>query len=80
MARDEKISSIEDLYRRLLPAIRTKISEFKREKITNITELDIWNYCIKNKWKNKKDLRLYEMVNDILELDIINLNVFINKN
>ena len=75
----EKFYSIEDLYKRLLPAIKTKLDEFKRENINNVNELDIWNYCMQNKWNNRKDIRLYEMVSDILEIDIFNLNIYKNK-
>lgn len=75
----ENFNSITELYVRLLPAIRTKLSELKREKVIYISETDIWNYCLNNKWKAKKDLRLYEMVDDILNLDILNMEVFIKK-
>ena len=75
----DKITSIEELYKRLLPAINTKLAELKRENITNIQKLDIWNYCVANLWKKKRDLRIYEMVDDILNLDNLKLSLFVTK-
>lgn len=76
----EKINTITDLYKRVLPALKTKVSELKRENIPFVKELDIWNYCIKNKWNNKKDLRIYEMVDDILNVDGLNIEIYVRKN
>lgn len=79
MDRTHKINSLEELYKRLLPAINTKLTELKREGITNIEKLDIWNYCVNNIWKNKRDLRIYEMVDDILNIDDFKLNLYSRK-
>ncbi len=76
---EERFNSINDLYNRLLPAIDTKLSELKRMKLYNITNLDIWNYCVQNKWKYKTNLHIYEMVNDILNIDELNICVFVKK-
>ena len=64
-----------DLFIRLLPAFNTKIAEWQREKIANIKSLDIWNYCVHNIWHKKENLRMYELVDDILNIDRID---FIN--
>ena len=74
---EDKFNDINELYRRLLPAIKTRVQELKRAKI-NITNRDIWNYCFKNIWINKSDLRLYGMVDDILNVDI--LDIFLPEN
>ncbi len=66
-----KFNSVKDLYNRCYPALSTKVSELKREKINDISEIDIWNYCARNIWNNKKDLRIYELVDDILNVDLI---------
>ena len=79
MASEEDFKSITDLYNRLLPAIKTKLDELNKLKITNIKEIDIWDYCLNNIWKYKEDLTIYEMVNDILYLDEINLLKFLRK-
>ena len=44
-----------------------------------IEPLDIWNYCLKNKWQYRNDLRIYELVADILNIDILNLEVYLKK-
>lgn len=80
MDNNEKFNSISDLYKRVLPALNTKVSELKREQITYINSLDIWNYCINNIWNNKNDLRIYEMVNDILNVDILKLEIYLKNN
>lgn len=77
---NEKFNSINDLYKRILPALEAKISELKRENIKYIDTKDIWNYCIETKWKIKKDLRIYEIVDDIFNVDSIQLEVFIRQN
>lgn len=77
---NEKFSSINDLYRRILPALEAKVSELKRENIRFVTSKDIWNYCIETKWKNKSDLRIYEIVSDILNTDGIKLESYVRQN
>ena len=61
-----RFKSLEELYRKLLPAFKTKVNELKRNKINNVAEIDIWNYLKNNYWRNKTDLTLGDMVNDIL--------------
>ena len=73
MVDNEKFNSISDLYKRVLPALQAKISELKREKIMFVDTIDVWNYCIENIWKNKNDLRIYELVDDILNVDGLKL-------
>ena len=57
-----------ELYDHVMPALESKKSEFHVYQYTSVTEADIWNYCMKKKWKNKdvKEMRMYEIVNDIL--------------
>ncbi len=65
--------SLQDLYDRLKPALRSKVKELKiRHKII-IKEEDIFTYLSDNKWTKSNDLTLYDMVDDILYLrdDII---------
>ena len=76
---EERFNSINDLYNRLLPAVDTKLNELKRMKLYNITNLDIWNYCVNNKWKHKTNLQIYDMVNDILSIDELSICVFAKK-
>ncbi len=76
---NEKFASLNDLYNRLLPALKTKSADLKREKL-NISEKDIWSYCLKNKWSNKTDLRMHELVDDILNVDAFKLEIYLKKN
>jgi len=77
---NEKINTLTDLYKRVLPALKTKVGELKRENIPFVSELDVWNYCVKTKWKNKHDLRIYEIVDDILNEDGLKIEIFVRKN
>ena len=65
----DTFTSLEELYNRLLPALRNKKREMKREKMLQITEMDIWLYFCQNIWPHKNNLTLGEMVNDILNVD-----------
>ena len=76
----EKYNNVNELYVRILPALKTKVAELKREKIFYIKEKDIWNYCVENIWQNKKDLRIYELVDNILNIDAIKLDIYLKKN
>lgn len=66
---DVVFNSVEDLYKRLKPALRSKVREFKRKNILYIKEEDIWNFLVENKWKKTKGLELNEIVDDILNVD-----------
>ena len=58
--------SVEELYKRVRPALVSKVREFRREKIDFVKEEDIWNYLIETKWRNGNGLELYHLVDDIL--------------
>lgn len=77
-----KFRSLEELYRKLLPAFRVKINDLRRNNINTISNEDIWNYLKINKWSNRTNLSLDEMVNDIItlsEIDITNYVIMRNK-
>lgn len=63
--------TIEELYRRVKPALTTKMREMHRSGISYIKEEDIWNYLKDKKWRSSKDLSLHQMVSDILNCDEI---------
>ena len=74
MNKEIKFKSLNELYKRLYPALNTRKNELVKEKI-DVTELDIWNYLKESIWDNNDELNLCEMVNNILSLsekDIIN--------
>ena len=65
---DIKFKSLEELYKRLIPAFNVKINDLRRNNIKNIQSEDLWNYLRNKSWNNSTNLSLGEMVNDILNL------------
>ena len=57
------------LFNRVKPALKSKIKEIKRLGINNISEDFLFEYLKNNMWKQKKNLTLGEIVNDILMCD-----------
>ena len=66
---DIEFNDIKELYERLIPALNAKVSELKRYDLDYIKSEDIWNYLKENKWVKSKDLLLYQMVDDIMNLE-----------
>lgn len=64
-----KISSVTELYNRLLPALRTKKHELNRDGIRIVKEKDIWDYNRLYNWKNATGLTISSMVDSILNTD-----------
>lgn len=63
---ETKITSQEELYNKVKPALRTRRHELYRVGLNMISENDIWNYNKENNWKDAKGLTIAGMVNDIL--------------
>jgi predicted NAD/FAD-binding protein len=58
-------------YKQIKPALESKKEEFKLLGYEKITEVDLWNYLTKKKWKKpKEEIHLYEIVADILSMKI----------
>ncbi|WKA60032.1 post-transcriptional regulator [Planococcus shenhongbingii] len=59
-----------DQYDIVLPALESKCAEFHYLQYDTVTPEELWQYCIKKKWKKKNigEMRLHEMVNDIMEM------------
>nr|WP_106780108.1 post-transcriptional regulator [Lysinibacillus timonensis] len=59
-----------ELYSKVLPALQSKVEEFKHFGYDKITKVDVWNYCIQKKWRKKiiEELRLYEVVETIFSI------------
>ena len=66
---DIEFNNIKELYDRVYPALRSKVRELKKNKITYIKEVDIWNCLTQIKWKSTKGLLLSDIVDDILNID-----------
>lgn len=67
---DIKFSTVEELRKRLTPALRNRMRSLKRRG-TVITEDELWNYFVRNYWKNSMGLSLYQMVDDILNKEVL---------
>lgn len=74
-----EFGSVKELYDRLKPALNTKVKELRRINYFYIKEEDIWNYLKEYKWKKTSNLNLFEMVEDILNIDVLKLDSYIKE-
>ncbi len=65
---DIEFENLLQLKKRVTPALYTKLKELKNKNYKYVTIEDIWDFLIKN-WKKGKNLTLYDIVNDILNLN-----------
>ncbi len=72
-----EFNSLEELYNRLKPALEAKRIQMKRNGFNYIRIEDSWNYLKEIKWKKARDLSLYEMVDDVLNIDDIVIDSYI---
>ena len=63
-------NNIEDLYVRVLPSLRLK-QRLLMKQGHSIGISNIWDYLTKEKWAKANNLTLYDIVNDIMTLDAI---------
>lgn len=76
---DITFNSLKELYEKVTPALRAKVSELKKCGITYVKEADIWNYLTETKWKKSRELTLLDMVNDIFDMKAIDIKNYITK-
>lgn len=76
---DVEFNSLEELYNRIKPALTTKKEEMRRNGYVYIKEEDIWNYLKEIKWRNSKNLSLYQMTSDILDTDDMIIDEFLRE-
>lgn len=74
---DIEFNDIRELYERLEPALITKVAELTRNGIDYIKSEDVWNYLKDSKWRNANNLLLYQMVDDILNIDNMLLDNYV---
>ena len=67
-----------ELFKSLRGAFNVKLNLIKKE-YNYIKKVDIWNYLKINKWCKDKNLTISEMVNDIIEVDITKVDLFLKK-
>ncbi len=73
---DMEFGSEEELYKRLLPALRSKVRELKLAGLI-IKEEEIWEILKSKTWKNSQDLSINQIVSDIFCLTIEEVESFI---
>lgn len=66
---ENEFTTLEQLYKRIRPALTAKANEMRMQGYNYIKEEDIWNYLKEVKWINSKNLLLFEMVRDILNVE-----------
>lgn len=66
---NKRINNQRDLFEKVLPALKARVSELKRSGIRFVTEKDIWNYNKENKWMKVSGLTLAQLVDDIMNTD-----------
>ena len=70
---------VEELYKRVSPALYSKVKEIKRMGYTLVTEKDVWNYLVDNDWKNRTNLELYDLISDIMNVDNYKINCYVTE-
>ena len=64
-----EFKSLDELFKRLKPALYSKVIELKRMGLEYIKEEDIFNFLAQNSWPKKDNLSIADLTNDILYLD-----------
>lgn len=61
----DEFTSLEELYKRVEPALNSKVRELKKLGYS-ISKEDLWKCFVYNKWKYDNRLMLSDIVDDIL--------------
>lgn len=72
-------SSIEELYKRVTPALNSKVKDLTRVGVTYVQKADVWNYLKNNVWCKKSNLSLGEVVNDIMTVSNGELETYVQS-
>jgi hypothetical protein len=67
-----EFKNLDELYQRVLPALKTKVAELSATK-EQISEEEIWYHLAETKWKDSKNLTLFDIVDDIIKFKITDL-------
>ena len=70
-------SSIEELYKRVQPALNSKVKDLTRVGVNYVQKADVWNYLKNNIWCKKSNLTLGEIVNDIMTTPNAELEMYV---
>jgi len=74
---DIKFTSLNELYNRLLPALKARKVELVAGGLHYVMSEDIWNYLKETKWKNAPNLTLHDMASDILSCEHYDIDFYI---
>lgn len=74
-----RFRSLEELYKRLTPALKSKTRELNKKGLSYIHEEDVWNFLKNYKWTSSRDLDLGMMVNDIFEVNERELDDYVRE-
>lgn len=75
-----EFESVEELYRRVRPALTIKKDEFKRLGYKNIQEEDIWSFLAYHVFSQTVNLTLFDIVSSIMHVDIEKLLKYKEEN
>ena len=76
---ENEFTTLEQLYKRIKPALTAKANEMRMQGYKYIKEEDLWNYLKEVKWINSKNLLLFEMVRDILNVENSIIDDYLRK-
>ena len=76
---DYEFSSLEELYKRVRPALKSKVDELQKYGNLSISKYDLWKCLIINKWRNETGLMLSDIVDDILNTSFDEINSYYMK-
>ena len=79
MNNEIKFKSLQELYERILPALKSKTRKINKKGMDYIHEEDIWNYLKTYKWTSSRSLDLGDMVNDIFNIEERELDSFVKN-
>jgi len=74
---DNEIQSLEQLYKRVYPALTSKKRELIKSGYEYIKQKDIWEYLSNEKWRNTEGLDISTMVSDIFNADNEKIDKFL---
>ncbi len=71
--------SLEELYSRLTPALTVRKEELSKEGYSYIKEEDIFEALRRGKWNTSVNLTLFDLVNDILNINIEVVDAYLKQ-
>ncbi|MEH7178885.1 post-transcriptional regulator [Neobacillus vireti] len=67
----EKSHAYNHFHTQVKPALVSKLEEFRLLGYIDVSESNLWEFLLKKKWKKvKEEIRLYEIIDDILSVKV----------